>query len=226
MNNKSGSLPLVLQPIDGNSWICGASCLSMIFQSDCFNTPSLPKDQNEIAPNVLAPRPYQPGQFYCDNLKMLNYVNSINLTAAYVAFDDPIKALKLCQKHNFGVVILLRLNPNMGAHFVAFSSISKHGVFVNDPLRTPDTINPMEENLNKQFPLSQFPQMTKRLSLDDPEIIVSHSMLVILPPSSKEPIHIHRCRDCGAEIKIPRVLLPRVKSVLYPCNHGVYWVQI
>lgn len=225
-NSTSRVLPLIMQPIDGNSWICGASCLAMIFQTERFASMDLPREQEEIATHVLAPRPYQPGQFYCDNVKMLNYVLQQGLTAAYISVTDPIETLAICQRNGLEVIILLRFDPNSGAHFVTFSSISENGVFVNDPLRAPTTIDPQKDNQNKKIPLSSLSKLTACLGNNDFEIIVPNSMLVIFPPDSNEPTFIHKCRKCGAEIKLPISLMHQISHVLYPCNHGLYWVQI
>ncbi|PKM39063.1 MAG: hypothetical protein CVV04_12115 [Firmicutes bacterium HGW-Firmicutes-9] len=219
-------LPLVMQPVNGSSWICGASCLAMLFQSEAFASMNLPKEQNEIAQYVLAPRPNQPGQYYCDNLRMLNYVNQLGFPAAYVSVSDPVKSLKICQEKGLEAILLLRFNPKHGAHFVTFSSISKYGVFVNDPLRSTTTFDPQKENLNKKISLSELPKLMARVNAYDSEIIVPNSMLVISPPSINESYFIHECRDCGTKMKLPLVLKHQIKHILYPCDHGIYWVKI
>lgn len=226
LNSVTRELPLVMQPIDGNSWICGASCLAMLFQAEPFASMELPKQQDDIATHVLAPRPYQPGQYYCDNLKMLAYVNHLGLTAAYISVSDPVRSLKICQQKGLEAILLLRFNPTHGAHFVTFSYISKNGVFVNDPLRTSTDIDTQIENLNKKIALSSLPRLMSRVSEKDSEIIYPNTMLVISSPASKGSYYIHKCRDCGAEIKLPVSLKHQIRYVLYPCNHGIFWEQI
>jgi len=209
------TLPFIQQPIDGQSWICLASCIAMVLEDL-----GRPIDQIEIASHFLVPVPNNPSEKYCDNLLALKYVLNLGLTAAFIAVDNPIAALKACKHNSIYSVLSMRVEPTSNAHSVLFCDMDSKYVYINDPLLSKDL--GCGKSLSRNF-IRECMQKQER----DQQIIHSYTMLIISSAVTPENT-TYTCPLCKREVPAISELRPFIKYFLCPNAdvHGgpTHWV--
>ena len=144
-------LPLVMQPTNTNDWICTASCVSMVFQTESFQGLDLPIDQHEIARPMLCTTPTFPQERYCGNIEALRTLKSFGIDVSFVAVSNPVAALQICQKNGIEAILSLRYSSKTAAHAVLISYMDDRYAYVNDPLDYANSANPEKTNQNKRI---------------------------------------------------------------------------